>query len=619
PGARGGRPSGPSRTSSKLVGSPDRGGSISIEQPLSIKKLAEALKITANDLLKTAWSLLGFGTVTINSNIDEDTAVLLAAEYQVELEVTREIAAEEALIGKLEQARQAVEDAHLVLRPPTIAFLGHVDHGKTTLIDSIRKSTIASGESGGITQHIGAYQVETQKGHKVTILDTPGHAAFTAMRARGARAVDLVVLVVAADDGVMPQTEEAINHARAGKSPIVVALNKTDKPDANPEKVLGQLSTLGLIPEQYGGETAVIPVSGLKGIGLEDLLERVFLEGELLDLRAHQDGIASGIVLEAEIQQGRGIVAHLLVQDGSLNRGDVILAGEGYGKVRSITNDRGETLESAGPSLPVEVTGLDKLPGIGERFHVVPDGLQAAKEVAEERARANRMMSLADRQSIRRENLFEAVAAAEKPAVNLIVKADVQGSVEVLRQQLSELQHAEVQVKVVHAGVGPVTESDVDLAAATSSGATVLAFHVATNGKARQNAERAGVQIKNYTVIYELLDDVRKLMEGSLSPEISEQISGHVEIRRVFKSSKFGNIAGCYVLDGTIARDSKLRLLRDGIVVFTGEIGSLRREKDEAREVREGFECGVLIKNYNDVQEGDVIETFRLIATKRTI
>ena len=379
---------------------------------------------------------------------------------------------------------------------------------------------------------------------------------------------------------------------------------------------MNQLSALDLIPEEWGGETAMMPVSALQGTGIEDLLERVYLEAEVLELDSHPTGPASGVVLEAEIQQGRGIVAHLLIQDGSLERGQVILAGEGYGKVRSIQNDRGQTIEAAGPSTPVEVSGLDKLPGVGERFHVVPD-LQAAKEVAEERAHANRMMTLADRQSVSRENLFEAVAERSKSIINLVVKADVQGSVEVLKSQLAELTHDEVAVKVLHAGVGAIAESDVDLA--TTSDATIVAFHVGTNTKARQLAERNNVDIRNYRVIYEVLDDVRKMMEGQLAPEVSEQITGHVEIRRIFRSSKLGNIAGSHVIDGTVNRDSKLRLLRDGNVVFTGEIGSLRRESEDAKEVREGFDCGIVIKNYNDIQEGDIIEAFRYVETKRTI
>ncbi|MHC4375950.1 MAG: translation initiation factor IF-2 [Planctomycetota bacterium] len=601
---------------SHVLGSPFRGQSVKVEEPISIKKLAEALAVKQNQLLGKAFDMLGFGAVNINSILEEDTAVLLAGEFEVELEVTQEVAAEEALLEELAEKRAAIEDDDLVTRAPTVAVLGHVDHGKTTLIDSIRRSQITEGESGGITQHIGAYQVTTEAGNVLTVVDTPGHAAFTSMRARGAQAVDIVILVVAADDGVMPQTEEAINHAKAAGTPIVVALNKIDKAEANPDKVLNELAAKELIPEEWGGQTAIMRVSALQNDGIDDLLERVFLESEVLELKAHSDGPAAGVVLEAEIQQGRGIVAHLLVQDGSLERGNVILAGEGYGKVRSITNDRGKTLKEAGPSMPIEVTGLDKLPGIGEKFHVVPD-LASAKEVAEERERSLRMKSLADRRAVSKENLFAAVAEANKTMINVIVKADVQGSVEVIKAQLAELTHDEVEVRVLHSGVGQVSESDIDLA--ITSEAYVVAFHVGVSGKARQNAERESITIKNYSVIYELLDDLRAMMEGSLAPDINEEITGHVEIRRIFRSSKFGNIAGSHVTDGTVNRDSKLRLLRDGNVVFTGQIGSLRRESDEAKEVREGFDCGIVIKNFNDIQEGDIIEAFKLVEVKRTL
>jgi translation initiation factor IF-2 len=613
-----GRPGLRGRSSGRMAGSssPLAGNDATIEAPVTVKKLADALAVKQNEVLRKAFDLLGFGAVNINSVLDEDTALLIAEEFGVAIEVTHEVAAEEALLEELRETRGAVADEHLTTRAPTVAILGHVDHGKTTLIDTLRTSTIADGESGGITQHIGAYQVHTRAGHAVTVVDTPGHAAFTAMRARGARAVDIVIVVVAADDGVMPQTEEAIAHARAAKTPIVVAINKMDKPEANPERVKQQLAGLDLVPEEWGGTTAMMPISALKGDGIDAMLERVFLEGELLELRAHDEGSASGIVLEAEIQQGRGIVAHLLVQDGSLERGDVILAGEGYGRVRSIHNDRGAEIERAGPSMPVEVTGLDKLPGIGEHFHVVPD-LQRAKEVAEERERSNRMSSLAERRSINRENLFAAVADQARKTINLIVKADVQGSVEVLRSQLQDMRHEEVEVRVLHAGVGAVTESDVDLA--ITSDALIVAFHVSTNPKARQAAERGNVTIKNYRVIYEILDDVKNLMEGTLRPDIVEEITGHAEIRLIFRSSKIGNIGGSHVIDGKLYRDSRVRLVRDGKVIFTGYMGSLRREKDDAKEVREGFDCGIVIRDYNDIQQGDVVEAYRLKEVKRTL
>jgi len=609
-------PGGGSRgRSSYGASAPMTGGKLTIEAPVTIKKLANTLAVKENQVLQEAMKQVGFG-ININSTIDNDTAVLLAEEFGVELEVVTEIAAETALLEELSESRRAVGEDKLAKRAPCVAFLGHVDHGKTTLIDTIRKSRIADDEAGGITQHIGAYQVQTQHGHTLAIVDTPGHAAFTAMRARGANAVDIVVLVVAADDGVMPQTEEALNHARAAKVPVVVALNKIDKPGANAERVKTQLSGLGLQPEEWGGTTAVLEVSGLKGSGIEELLERVFLESEVLELKCHLEGPASGIVLEAEIQQGKGKVAHLLIQDGMLKKGDVILAGEGYGRVRSIQDDRGKNLDQAGPSMPIEVTGLNELPTVGDHFYVV-DELDKAAEVATERARALRQLSQIERRAVSQENILQAVADAAKPTINLIVKADKQGSVEVLKHQVAQFAHDEMQINLLHAGVGAVTESDVDLA--TTSGARILAFHTSANTRVRQMAERGGVEIKIYDVLYDLLEDIKRLMEGELAPEVREEITGHAEVRRVFKSSKFGNISGCFVLDGSLFRSSQARLLRDSTVVYTGAIGSLRREKDDVREIREGFECGITLKDYDDVREGDVIEAFKVVEVKRSL
>jgi translation initiation factor IF-2 len=610
PGGRGAAAPRPTAT-----GSPYAGQTVQIDEPISIKKLANTLSVSQNQVLRLALRELGFG-ININSLIDAEAATLLAHEFEVDLDVQQEIAAEEALVQELDSKRAAVEDEHLIRRPPTVAFLGHVDHGKTTLIDSIRTSRITSGESGGITQHIGAYQVTNDHGHTLAVLDTPGHEAFTAMRARGASAVDVVVLVVAADDGVKPQTEEAYAHAKAAGTPLVVALNKMDRPEANREKVLQELGTMGITPEDWGGETAVMNVSALNGDGIEDLLERVFLESEILELDCHPDGIARGVVLEAMIEQGKGKVAHLLVQDGLLKRGDVILAGEGYGKVRALHDDHGKQIQEAGPSVPVEVTGLGELPMAGDNFYVV-DSLDRAQEVAEERARKNRQMAQVERRDINRENLLEAVADSQKSSVNLIVKSDVQGSAEVLRNQLETLEHEEVTVKLIHVGVGAVLESDVDLA--MTSDATILAFHVPTHSKVRHAAERAGVVIRNYEVIYELLDDVKRFMEGELAPELKEEVAGHAEVRRVFKSSKFGNIAGCMVIDGLIKRSHRARVHRDGELVYEGAVDSLRREKDNAKEVREGFECGILLKDFDDFEPGDVIEGFRMIEVKRTL
>jgi translation initiation factor IF-2 len=616
-GGRGGDRGGSGqRSRQSFDGSPYAGQSIKVELPVTVKRLAEAMSIKGNQLLNTAFRELGFGAVTIASTLDEDTATLLAHEFEVELEFIREVEAEEALIEGLKAKRDAIEDEHLERRNPTVAFLGHVDHGKTTLIDKIRSSTVADGEHGGITQHIGAYRVTTDLGHHVTIIDTPGHAAFTGMRARGAEAVDVVVLVVAADAGVQPQTEEALAHARAAKVPFIVAMNKIDRPEANPQRALEQLSGIDVIPEEWGGEVAVMKVSGITGEGIQELLERIFLESEILELECHPDGPASGIVLEAEVQQGKGIVAHLLVQDGTLERGNVILAGEGYGKVRSIHNDFGIEIETAGPAVPIEVSGLSALPGIGEPFHVVAK-LDEAKKVAEERARKNRAASMAEKRKLDNASLLQQVSGPGVSEVNVIVRADVQGTVEVLKNAIQEKIHDEVEARVLQAGVGAVTENDILLA--STSNALVVAFNVATGTKARQAAEREGVQIRNFNVLYDVIDTIRALMEGRLAPEVSEEVTGHVEIRRLFRSSKVGNIAGSHVIDGTIARDSRIRLMRDDSVIYSGTLASLKRESDDAREVREGFDCGLVVRNYNDIREGDIVEAYKVIETKRTL
>ncbi len=614
---QGRRAGGPRRTENANE-SPYAGDVVGISEPITIAKLAEALSLKAALVVQKAWSQK-LGMFTMNQVLDAETATLIAAEFGVDLEIKEDITAEQAHLDEVRSKRSQLEEEDLVPRSPTVAFLGHVDHGKTTLIDKIRSTRVAAGESGGITQHVGAYRVKTSKGHFVTIIDTPGHEAFTSMRARGARAVDIVVLVVAGDDGVKPSTVEAINHAKAAKTPIVVALNKKDKPDFNPNAVIQQLMGQELVPEQYGGNTAMFQTSGMTGEGIDELLEHIFLMGDIeLGLKAHPRGPASGVVLEAEIQQGRGIVAHLLVQDGTLLKGDVILAGEGYGKVRQILDDREAVIAEAGPSMPVAVTGLDALPGVGDAFYVV-DSLAKAKQIAAERERTNRAKLLAEGRDARKR--FEAVlgreAGTEAKVLNLIVRADVQGTAEVIKSEIAKLGHDEVELKVIHSGVGPITESDVDLA--TPSEALLLAFKVGVNGKARQNADRAGLEIKRYEVIYELLDDLRALMEGALRPEFEEVITGHVEIRALFKSSRIGLIAGCMVQDGSVKRNSLVRLMRDGNVIYTGSIGSLRREKDDAKEVREGFECGIVLKDYRDIQTGDIIECYEMKEIKRTL
>jgi translation initiation factor IF-2 len=598
--------------------SPHAGETVAIAAPVTIMKLAEAIKLKSSLVQKRALEQK-LGMFTLNTLLDDDTAALLANEFEVELDIRQDISAEEEHLAEMHQKRSDVEDNSLETRSPTVAFLGHVDHGKTTLIDKIRETKVAENESGGITQHIGAYRVQTSKGHSLTIVDTPGHQAFTSMRARGAKAVDIVVLVVAGDDGVKPSTEEAINHAKAAETPIVVALNKMDKPGFNANASIQQLMGHELVPEQFGGTTAMFETSAITGEGIDEMLEHIFLMAEAeLDLRAHPTGPAAGVVLEAEIQQGRGIVAHLLIQDGTLNRSDIVLAGEGYGKVKSVHDDRGQTIQSAGPSVPVEVTGLAAIPGVGDPFYVI-ETLAKAKEIAGERERKNRAVALAASGGSRKDldAILGSSPVQEVEAINLIVRADVQGSAEVIRHEVDKLKHEEVEVKLLHSGVGPITESDVDLA--TTSGAMMVAFHVGVNGKARQQAERQGLEIRRYEVIYELLDDLHALMEGALSPEYQEEIIGHVEIRRLFKSSKIGLIAGSHVIDGRVTRNSSIRLLRDGVVVHSGSLASLRRESDDAKEVREGFDCGLVIKNYGDIHEGDIVEAFTLKEVKRTL
>ncbi|MCP3915568.1 MAG: translation initiation factor IF-2 [bacterium] len=602
----------------KVTESPMQGQAVQIETPVTMSKFAEALKLKSGVIQGTALSK-GYGMFTVNSILDDDTVALLASEFGVEVDIKHEITAEQAHLEEVKRKRSEIDDEELIDRAPIVAFLGHVDHGKTSLIDKIRETKVADHESGGITQHIGAYQIETTNGQLVTILDTPGHAAFTAMRARGAQAVDVVVLVVAGDDGVKPSTEEAVAHARAAGAPIIVAVNKKDKTGYNFNSSVQQLMGLELTPEQYGGTTPMFETSAMTGDGIKELLDHLVLMGEAeLELKAHPKGRASGVVLEAEIQQGMGIVAHLLVQDGTLSRGDVILAGEGYGKVKSIQNDVSKQLQEAGPSMPIEVTGLAALPGVGNAFYVV-ENLAKAKEIAVERERTNRAMAMAAKREPSKDlaAILGSAPKTERKMINLIVRCDVQGSVQVIRHEVEKLQHDEVEVKLVHSGVGPITESDVDLAA--TSDALLVAFHVGVNGKARTEADRHGLDIRRYEVIYELLDDLRDLMEGSLAPEFQEEITGHVEIRRIFKSSRIGLIAGCFVLDGSVRRSSKVRLLRDEQVVYTGGLASLRREKDEAKEVREGFECGIVLKDYRDIREGDIIETFRMKEIKRTL
>ncbi|MFQ5507444.1 MAG: translation initiation factor IF-2, partial [Planctomycetota bacterium] len=479
----------------------------------------------------------------------------------------------------------------------------------------LRKSEIQRGEAGGITQHLGAYRV-THGEHSVVILDTPGHAAFTAMRARGANLTDVVVLVVAADDGVMPQTEEALDHAKAAEVPVVVAINKCDKPDANPMRARQQLSALGLQPEEWGGNTQFVDVSALSGEGLDELIEKIGLEALVLELKANPDGHASGTVIEAKQTPAQGNVVSLLVMDGTLNRGDLVLCGHGTGRIRVLLDDHGRQLDQAPPGTPVEVLGLPELPSPGDRFHALED-MKMAKEVAQARAQKIRSMDIAEKSKARMMDLQSQLAAKKVAEIRLILKADVMGSLEPIRESLEKLSTDEVRLRILHAGIGGITETDVSLADA--SDALIVGFNSTLDEKARAKADQDGVQVRFYNVIYELIDDARNVLEGLLSPELKEEIRGHAEVRRVFKSSKFGNIAGCFVLDGIINRNHKCRVKRGGSLIHTSRISSLRREKDDVRDVRENFECGIRVEGFNDYQADDILEAFEVVEIKRTL
>jgi translation initiation factor IF-2 len=493
--------------------------------------------------------------------------------------------------------------------------MGHVDHGKTSLLDYIRSTRVAAGEAGGITQHIGAYHVETPRG-TITFLDTPGHAAFTAMRARGAKATDIVILVVAADDGVMPQTKEAIHHAKAASVPIVVAMNKIDKPEANPERVKNELVAEQVVPEEFGGDSPFVPVSAKTGQGIDDLLEQVLLQAEVLELKAPTEASARGLVIEAQLDKGRGPVATVLVQSGTLKRGDVVLAGASYGRVRAMLDEDGKPCNEAGPSIPVEIQGLTEVPQAGDDFMVLADE-RRAREIATFRQGKYRDVKLAKQQAAKLENMFEQMGEGQVQTLSLIIKADVQGSQEALAQSLLKLSTDEVKVQVVHAAVGGISESDVNLAIASK--AVIVGFNTRADAGARKLAEGSGIDIRYYNIIYDAVDDVKAAMAGMLAPEQKEEVIGNAEIRQVFRISKVGAIAGCMVTAGVVRRAARVRILRDNVVVFTGELDSLKRFKDDVREVKEGFECGLNVKGYNDIAEGDQLEFFEIKEIARTL
>ena len=538
---------------------------------------------------------------TINQELDYDTASLVCTEFGVELERKLEKTAEDILTE--ENFEDAEED--LVERPPVVTIMGHVDHGKTSLLDYIRKSHVTEGEAGGITQHIGAYQVELN-GRLITFLDTPGHEAFTAMRARGAQATDIAVLVVAADDGVMPQTIEAINHAKAANVPVIVAINKMDKEGANPDRVKQDLTAYNLLAEEWGGDTIMTPVSAVTGEGVDQLLEMILLVADMQQLRANPNRRAHGIIIEAKLDKGRGPVATVLVQNGTLRIGDTIVAGMAYGRIRAMVNERGERVKAAGPSTPVEVIGFGEVPDAGDELSAVDERL--SRQVVEERREKQRAALIKSSAKVSLDDLFTKISEGEIKDLNLIIKADVQGSVEAVRQSLERLSNSEVRVHTIHGGVGAITENDVMLA--TTAGAIIIGFNVRPENNARDMALREGVDIRLYRIIYQAIEDVEKAMKGLLAPQYREVILGHAQVRNTFKVSGVGTVAGCYVTDGKVQRNASVRLLRDNVVVFEGNLDSLKRFKDDAREVAAGFECGVGLEKFNDVKEGDVIECF---------
>jgi translation initiation factor IF-2 len=547
---------------------------------------------------------------TINQVLDQETAMILVEEMGHKAKAAKLDDPEAYLTESDEHAAAEVRP-----RPPVVTVMGHVDHGKTSLLDFIRRTKVAAGEAGGITQHIGAYHVETPRG-VITFLDTPGHEAFTAMRARGAKATDIVVLVVAADDGVMPQTVEAINHAKAANVPLVVAMNKIDKHEANPEKVKQELLTHGVVPEEYGGDSPVVPVSAKTGEGVDSLLEQVLLQAEVLELKAPNDAPAKGVVIEARLDKGRGPVATLLVQSGTLHRGDIVLTGAVYGRVRAMLDENGKPVQNAGPSIPVEIQGLSEVPSAGEEAMVIADE-RKAREIALFRQGKFRDVKLARQQAAKLENMFEQMGEGEKKVLTLVIKADVQGSQEALVHALTRLATDEVKVTVVHAGVGGITESDVNLAMA--SRAVIIGFNARADATARKLIESAGIQVRYYNIIYDAVEEIKAALSGMLAPERKESVLGLVEVRQVFRISKIGTVAGCYVQEGLVKRNAQVRVLRDNVVIHTGEIESLKRFKDDVREVKAGFECGISLKNFSDIKEKDQFEVFEVLEVARTL
>lgn len=579
---------------------------VAIPETITVADLAAKMAVKAVDVVKV---LFGMGVMaTINQTIDQDTATLVVEEMGHIAKPLTESDLETELLAR-------IPEGALKPRPPIITVMGHVDHGKTSLLDYIRRAKVAAGEAGGITQHIGAYHVKTPKG-VITFLDTPGHEAFTAMRARGAKLTDIVILVVAADDGVMPTTREAITHAKAAGVPLVVAVNKIDKPQADPDRVRNELVQLSVIPEDWGGDTQFVNVSAKTGQGIDDLLDAILIQAEVMELKASEEGPARGTVVESTLDKGRGPVATVLVRGGTLRKGDIVLAGTEYGRVRALLDENGKPIESAGPSIPAVIVGLSGTPNAGDDF-LVMDEERKAREMAMHRQAKAREGKLATQQATKLENLFDQMKEGETATLNVLVKADVQGSAEAIRDALLKLSTDDVKVNVVASAVGGITESDVNLAVA--SNAVVIGFNVRADGGARRLAESQGVQVRYYSIIYEMLDDVRQAMTGLLGTEMHERIIGTAEVRDVFRSPKFGAVAGCRVVEGIVKRGNPIRVLRDNVVIYTGELESLRRFKDDVQEVREGFECGIAVKNYNDVRPGDQIECYERVEVARTL
>ena len=579
---------------------------VKIPDEITVGELASRMKKTAGEVIKI---LMKNGVMAaINQTIDFDTAEFVATEMgcKVEKEVT--VTIEERIIDDHVDTAEELQT-----RAPVVVVMGHVDHGKTSTLDAIRKTSVTAGEAGGITQHIGAYTVDVN-GQMITFLDTPGHAAFTSMRARGAKSTDIAILVVAADDGIMPQTIESINHAKAAEVPLIVAINKMDKPTANPDKIKEQLTKYDLVPEEWGGDTIIVPISAKTGQGLDELLEMVLLTAEVQELKANPNRRAKGTVIEARLDKTRGPIATLLVQNGTLNQGDIIIAGTSVGRVRVMTNDKGRTVKSAGPSVPVEITGLAEVPTPGDEFNAVTDE-RMARELVEQRKQAQKDALAKLNQKVTLDNLFSRMQEGEMKTLNLIVKADVQGSAEAVKASLEKISNEEVRVKVIHAGVGAINESDVLLA--STAGAIIVGFNVRPDAAAQASGQRANVDMRFYRVIYDAIDEIEAAMKGMLAPKYEEAVIGHAEVRMTYKVSAVGTIAGCMVKDGKVTRDSQVRILRDNIVIHEGEIGSLQRFKDAAKEVTAGYECGMSVVKFNDIREGDIFECFIMQEVKR--